>query len=437
MESIDPALWDDAGLRRALAQRDITTVFRLLADAGVPKRVIASLTGQKPSDVSEIIAGRLVHSYDLLVRIANGLGVPRGWLGLAYSGSEDPSTRDETEEVDEDVERRNFLALAGLVVVGSPVLGEPRPLTVRDVITQPPSRVGATDVERYSATVTRLGILDRESGGMAARQALVATANAGEAMLQAHASDAVQRDLRYAVAEAHRLAGWASGDVGLMDHCRHHMRRALDHAAGDGVRVAQVLCSASDMEKHHGAPDAALKLLQLAQVSTDVHRQAQVGAVLSGLTASTYERLGDAEHARRELRRSRQLFADAEPERALPFFAFYGPGSGLLAAVGSKLGDYETARADVKAALRTRPEFDVRCNALDTIVLATILVNAGEIRDGVATARRALELVIEVGSQRVRDRLEPLEKALAARRDGTCQDLARKARALRVPSVNA
>lgn len=437
MEPIDPTLWDGPAVRQALAQRDITTVFQLLAEAGVPKGVIAALTGQKPSDVSEIIAGRFVHSYDLLVRIANGLGVPRGWLGLAYSGNEDPSTRHETEEVDEDVERRNFLALAGLVVVGSPVLGEPKPLTVRDVITQPPDRVGAADVERYAATVTRLGVLDRESGGMAARQALVATATAGEAMLQARASDDVHRELRYAVSEAHRLAGWASGDIGLMDHCRHHMHRALDHAAGDGVRVAQVLCSTSDMEKHHGAPETALKLLQLAQVSGDVHRDAQVRAVIGGLTASTYQRLGNAEHARRELHRSRQLFADAEPEKALPFFAFYGPGSGLLAAVGSKLGDYEAARADVKAALRTRPEYDVRCNALDTIVLATILVNAGEFRDGVANTRRAFELVTDVGSQRVRDRLEPLEKALAARRDGTCQDLARRARELRVPHVDA
>jgi hypothetical protein len=33
---------------------------------------------------SEIIAGRrVVSSYDVLVRISDGLGVPRGWMGLA------------------------------------------------------------------------------------------------------------------------------------------------------------------------------------------------------------------------------------------------------------------------------------------------------------------------------------------------------------------
>ena len=37
--------------------------------------------------MSEIIAGRrVVDSYDLLVRIADGLGLPRGWMGLAHLG---------------------------------------------------------------------------------------------------------------------------------------------------------------------------------------------------------------------------------------------------------------------------------------------------------------------------------------------------------------
>jgi hypothetical protein len=114
----------------------------------------------------------------------------------------------------------------------------------------------------------------------------------------------------------------------------------------------------------------------------------------------------------------------------LPFFAFYGPGYGLLAATESKLADYEPARADVQRALDSRPTFDVRCRALDTIVLATILINSGELRDGFTETRRALDLVPQVGSQRVRDRLAPLSQALAARRDSTAQDLARRVREL-------
>lgn len=44
-----------APARRALARRDITTVYRLLADAGITQQRIASLTGQLPSEVSEIL----------------------------------------------------------------------------------------------------------------------------------------------------------------------------------------------------------------------------------------------------------------------------------------------------------------------------------------------------------------------------------------------
>ena len=59
-------------------------MYRLLQRFGVSQRRIAALTDQSQSEVSEIIGGRRhVVSYDLLVRIADGLGVPRGWMGLS------------------------------------------------------------------------------------------------------------------------------------------------------------------------------------------------------------------------------------------------------------------------------------------------------------------------------------------------------------------
>ena len=71
--------------RAALARRDIAVVFRLLQRFGMSQRAIAARTGQSQSEVSEILAGRRkVMSYELLVRIAQGLEIPFGWLGLAY-----------------------------------------------------------------------------------------------------------------------------------------------------------------------------------------------------------------------------------------------------------------------------------------------------------------------------------------------------------------
>jgi transcriptional regulator with XRE-family HTH domain len=59
---------------------------------GISQRRIAALTTQSQSEISEILAGRRVVSYDVLVRIADGLRVPRGWMGLAYEEEAEPTT---------------------------------------------------------------------------------------------------------------------------------------------------------------------------------------------------------------------------------------------------------------------------------------------------------------------------------------------------------
>ena len=71
---------------RALAVHDLAAVFRHLATLGLSQRRIAACVGQSQSEVSEVLSGRQVRSYDVLTRIADGLGIPRGLLGLAYCG---------------------------------------------------------------------------------------------------------------------------------------------------------------------------------------------------------------------------------------------------------------------------------------------------------------------------------------------------------------
>jgi tetratricopeptide (TPR) repeat protein len=422
-------------MRIALAGRDISTVFRLLIAAGVSQTRIATLTRQGTSDVSEIVNGRQVTAVGLLERVATGLSIPRGRLGLAF---DDPTwTCAGPVEVDDQVERRRFLALAGSVVFGQAVLGEPDELTAGAVPSRPPTRIGPADVRRLEQTAARLGVLDRELGGSAAREALAATARTADQLLAAAAVPRVHAQLCRVASEAHRLAGWAAGDAGVSTACRWHLARALELAGGDGERVAQVLASMADMEKHSGNYEHALKLLQLGQAAAGGSADPQVHAVLHGLSASAFLALGRADLATDQLRAARTLFAQAEPAVSLPFFAYYGPGYGLLAAVENKLGDYEPAQADVRAALRTRPTYDLRCTALDTVVLATVLLRAGELAEGMTQARRALALAGEMGSQRVLDRLAPLQSVLAAHRDSTCRDLAGQVCSVRRSTVPA
>jgi hypothetical protein len=82
MEPLDPALLKCDDVRAALAARDVGTVYRLLWRLGVSQRRIAQLTGQSQSEVCEILKGRQVRDVWVLERIADGLGVPRAWMGL-------------------------------------------------------------------------------------------------------------------------------------------------------------------------------------------------------------------------------------------------------------------------------------------------------------------------------------------------------------------
>jgi Helix-turn-helix domain len=84
LELIPDIVWTRPDMREALATRNIAAVYKLLQRHGVAQRVIAARTGQAQSEVSEILSGRRVHAYEVLTRIADGLGVPRGWMGLAY-----------------------------------------------------------------------------------------------------------------------------------------------------------------------------------------------------------------------------------------------------------------------------------------------------------------------------------------------------------------
>jgi hypothetical protein len=80
----EPELWERVDVLKVLCARDIGKLYDLLQRHGVSQRRIASYTQQSQSEVSEILGGRRVESYNVLARIAEGLGIPRGYMGLAY-----------------------------------------------------------------------------------------------------------------------------------------------------------------------------------------------------------------------------------------------------------------------------------------------------------------------------------------------------------------
>jgi predicted XRE-type DNA-binding protein len=82
-DSPDKETWQHAEMRAAVQVRNFTAIYRLLQKQGYSQQRIAALTGQSQPEVSAIIHGRKVQAYDVMLRIVDGLGVPRGLAGFA------------------------------------------------------------------------------------------------------------------------------------------------------------------------------------------------------------------------------------------------------------------------------------------------------------------------------------------------------------------
>lgn len=81
--------WTRQDVRVMLAARGIGSVYNALRANGWSEQAVAAMTGQSQPEVSAIVHGRRVYTYDVLARIKDGLGAPRGLAGLAYCPYDD------------------------------------------------------------------------------------------------------------------------------------------------------------------------------------------------------------------------------------------------------------------------------------------------------------------------------------------------------------
>lgn len=419
--------------RHALAHRDITVVFRILRDAGVSQRHIARATGQRQSDVSEIISGRrAVQSIDLLRQIADGLGVPRGWMGLAYHRdlTPEPAVPDEAapDETTEEQRGNALLLRATTLLYDKPVYKAADPIRITHTPTPVPSRIGPADIEQVTTTTQRLGQLVGDLGGIPMTAALTAHTTASEALLGAAMREPVRPRLLIALSDAHRVAGAAAAGAGLRDLARQHYTRAMDLAAtGDDLRRAVVnLDSLGRLELRAGQPNEALKLFQLgaAAAPSPLPR-----ATLEYDCAWAFGLLGLAGQAAAALRRALDSHQAASDEpRPWKNFAAALPhveGCTYLA-----LGRFDRATVAFTTA-EGGASHAVGCSVDNSAHLAAAQLRCGELRSGLHTAQRAIGLAKGLRSVSVLAHLAPLQDAAAARRDSACQDLARELATLR------
>jgi transcriptional regulator with XRE-family HTH domain len=325
--SVTPEAWEDPEMRNALALREISTIYKLLRRRGVSTRQIAAMTGQSEAEVSEVLKGRQVMAYDVLLRIADGLGVPRGYMGLAYDEARVAESRESAEaEEPENVKRRKFLARVAAYAVGDQVLGADSGSWVSNpVLTPAPGRIGMTDVRQVEAATRSLRSLGYQYENRFCQDAVAAQLSWGQQMLNASCTEAVRRRLNVALADLHNLAGWTSFKVGLIDSARNHFRRALELAkSGDGDEVvANILYHIGHVYLHEGALDDALKMFRLAQIAAQQSGSELAVAVICANQAWAHAMMGHEEQAMKLAGRTRDEFARANHGDAADWVKFF------------------------------------------------------------------------------------------------------------------
>ncbi|GII77312.1 XRE family transcriptional regulator [Sphaerisporangium rufum] len=425
-QAISFAIWERPAMRQALASRDIAGVYQLLQRVGVSQRRIAALTGQSQSEISEILNGRQVMAYDVLVRIADGLGVPRGYMGLAYDGdSQHPLPAVYQEDGDEDEQVRKLLAHAAQVTIGAaPASVEEwsRPLPHQE--TPVPDRIGEAEVETVEKVTESLRALDYRYGGGICRDAVLAQLGWSNQLLRASCTEEVGRRLHRALADQHNLAGWTAFDVGLYPAARRHLARALEQAkyAGDPSLAANILYRMGRVHLHQERVKDALRFFQLGQISAQDASCELTVAMLCVNEAWAYALLGDEKLALKSVSRARDEFARADQDSAPGWVRFFGQAD-LDAASGVTLSNLVASDAHLSeaaellaASVEGRAHDMARSKVFELIALATVQLLLGEVEAGLDHGHQAVTLVTQLRSVRTIDRLAPLEKAAFKRR---------------------
>lgn len=362
---ISPAFWARPDVRRALADRDIGGLFRLLNHhAGLTQMRIGTAVEMAQGRVSDIVRGKYqVQTVPVFTRIADGLDMPsqaRILLGLAPRPAHVPSTAPRRAQTGGELAGRlsddgpRYLPTTGQAVTAitrlwradaehaeallsapldpaawndaalSWLVGQPEPAPPA-----PPRQghaVGLADVARVRQTVKLFAQLDNQYGGAHARRALISYLRDDAAgLLQRRYTDAVGRELLGAVAEASLLAAWASYDEGLHGLAQRYFIQALRLAqsAADRRLGCSVLSAMSHQATFLGHLPEAVNLSRAAETGVAPVATPTLTAQFQVMQARALARSGDTRACHLALAATERSFGQADPGQDPEFISYF------------------------------------------------------------------------------------------------------------------
>ncbi|GAA0458316.1 tetratricopeptide repeat protein [Streptomyces sp. NPDC046215] len=326
-----------------------------------------------------------------------------------------------------DVLRRAFMTGGTAAIATAASLGASLGLAasagVATAAPRAPRRAGEAEASAVEQAVRRIRLLDDRHGADGIYRRAAGPLRVAYELLDADTRrQSVADRLHAGAGELAISVGWLAHDSGRFADARSHYAEALATArvAGDAALEAHAFCNTAFLARDAGRPREAVRAAQAAQRAGRQLPSSRLMALLTLREAGGWAGLGDRAACEAALLHARTLFergaADADPE----WMTFFGEAEleGLEAQCWSALGDWTRAAEHARRAVDLQNAHFARNIALFTAQLAGDLARGGAPDEAAATGERALDLLAEVQSTRVRTMLDATARLLRGRRWG-------------------
>jgi len=478
--TIPPDLWERPEMLDALQKRNIGQVFRLIRQyAGVSQTRIGIAVNLSQGKVSEIMRGSAqVTALDVFERIADGLRMPdsarlalglaprspgRGQIIEAVLSRRAISSRDGAPagqllsvegvlfgsrpsddlwdvdlltlawvvgRLDSQMDRRTMLLLAaGMTVDTAASMADPWERLSRAL--RGPQMLDEETIERLEARTIGFHRLESVLPARAIYQGLTTHINELSTLLQSGPPERYRRRLAATAGEAATLASWIAWDLKQPTQSAAFERVAALAAKESGHHIIQA-CTYAYRSYAVTGPEA-VEHIRRAQQFLPAEGDDATRAWLLAREAEELAALGDGQ-AVELLQRAEEAHNQARPhrERAWTRFLDSGRMAAFQLSTYVRLGDEQRVTEASQAALAALgPDQDRKRVSVVYADIAQAQLQLGDITEGVAYARRALEAAQRTESSWGMRHLAKIEKALAARPDQAARELLGDLRATR------
>ncbi|MFH8409531.1 tetratricopeptide repeat protein [Streptomyces sp. NPDC018019] len=286
-----------------------------------------------------------------------------------------------------------------------------------------PGRAGEAEAAAVEEAVRRIRLLDDRHGGEGLYRRAAQPLRTAYELLDAGVHRRSVRDRLHAGAgELAISVGWLAHDSGRFGDARSHYAEALATArvAGDAALEAHAFCNTAFLARDAHRPREAVRAAQAAQLAAKHLGAPRLLSLLALREAGGWAGLGDRRSCEQALLRAHRLFARGPSDHDPEWMSFYGEAelAGLEAQCWSALGEQERAAAHARRAVALQDAHFTRNIALFTAELAGDLALSRAPEEAATAGTRALELLEDVRSARIRTMLDATARALRPYRDG-------------------